>query len=625
MSFLQRSRSLGPNSFPSSSENVPSPSVPFPPGPSVENIQVASRSQARSSFTRGRKIPAEKIIRRVSTMLSKSLPKKPSALSPRVLNIQAQQPMSQWKVINRSSSPTESDISFDDIRRPSGLGRAISISSNRSLPPSPFTVADKDSPFRFATKNDHERTRALSSPHSHWSTEALEGVINNKLQLQRSVSITRRNKACPPPPMPHEVLINILTFASRHTVASSALSSRDWYAAARLVLYQTLDLRTLAPEKVKLLVTLLAYRHDLAELVRSFECHTWPDFFPPSSNLDEPHTPHPSFSPALTAVFTIAFQNMHLVTSLVLPSFDHTFLRHHSAFGLRKLTIISHAMSSNETAQLFAWLDGQTNITHLAFPNLLDLNNTLECFPIPKISAPDSIITNTCSTSTPVLTLSKSLVFPLNRLPSASPFDSPSLLPVLTTLTATPSISNSLTANRHLARSRPLRHITLNINDTLYTGLRPSSLLTPLRGITTLSLKFSNVVDRRTIAKILSAGAVLALSSSPASEGLESVTNHGPQGLLQELELVLRDSATGMDRSLYKAISASIARYQGLVRLNCRFTSGFSSEVISEKPPPLDDCENAVMDVWVSRCPSLQEVTLFSGAVWKRIEEPSYE
>lgn len=550
MSFLQRSRSLGPSSFPSSSKNVPPASIPFPPGQSVENTHVASFPQVISSFTRGRKISAEKIIRRVSTMLSKSLPKKSSALPPRGLNIQAQ-PEPQWRVANPSSSPTESDMSFDDIRRPSGLGRAISISSNYSLPPTPFTATDPDSPFRFATKNDYERTRALSSPHSHWSTEALESVTNKKSQMQRPVSIARRNKACPPPPMPHEVLVNILTFAPRHAVASCALSSRDWYAAARLVLYEALDLRTLQPEKVELLVTLLAYRHDLAELVRSFECHTWPDFFPPSSNPDRPQTTRPSFSPALTAVFTIAFQNMYLVTSLVLPSFDHTFLRHHSAFGLKKLTILSHTMSSHETDQLFAWLNGQTNITHLAFPNLLDLNNISKCLTIP--TSLHSTLTNAYSTSTPILTLSKSLSTPLHQLPAASPFDSPNLLPLLTTLTATSSIIDSLTANKHLAHSRPLRNVTLNINSTLYTGLRPSSLLTPLRGITTLSLKFSIVVDKRTILKVLSAGAVLAapsaaLSSSPASDILNSVANRRPQTLLQDLELVLSNSAPATDR-----------------------------------------------------------------------------
>ncbi|KAG5335866.1 hypothetical protein C0989_012685 [Termitomyces sp. Mn162] len=541
MSFLQRTRSLGPNPFPSLSEDAPSAS-----NPPVEDNHVTSRLHVMSYLTKGRKIPAGTIIRRVSTVLSKRLPKKPFSFAP--LKVQVP-PESRWKVINECSSPTESDISFDDIRRPSGLGRAVSISSNHSFPPSPFTAVNKDRPFDLITKNVHQRMRALSSPNSRWSTEALEGVPNNS-RLQRPVSMIQRNKACPPPPMPHEVLINILTFAPRHAIASSALTSRDWYYAAKLVLYETLDLRTLQPKRVELLVTLLAYRHDLADLVRSLECHTWPDFFPPSSNLDGAHTAHPSFSPALTGVFTIAFQNMNSITSLVLPSFDHTFLRHHSAFGLKKFTILSHTMTSNEIIQLFAWLDGQANITHLAFPNLLDSNSIpFESLTIRKNSlSPKPTLTNysnTYSASTPALVSLLSQSYP------TSPFNSVNLLPVLTTLVATPSVVNHLTANRLVAISRPLQHVTLNINNTLYMGLRPLFLLTPLYGITTLVLKFSNTVDRRTVVKVLYAGAVLATPSattSSSSETSDSVVASSSKALLQNLELVLSDLSIGIDQ-----------------------------------------------------------------------------
>ncbi|KAG6902140.1 hypothetical protein C0995_003897 [Termitomyces sp. Mi166 len=619
MSFLQRSRSLGPNLFSSSSEHALPAPIPFPPGSSVENIRVPSRPHVMTAFA-GRRNPAGTIIRRVSAMISKSLPKKPSAFVS--LNVKAP-PESRWKV-NEPSSPTESVISFDDIRRPSGLGRAVSVSSDHSLPPSPFTTVDKDLPFHFATENGHERTRALSSPTSLWSTEALDAHT-----MRRSASTARRNKDRPPPPVPLEVVINIMTFAPRHAITSLALTSSDWCSAARLILYETLDLRTLQPKQVELLVTLLAYRHDLADLVRSFECHTWPDFFPPSSNLDEAHTPHPSFSPALTAVFTIAFQNMHLITSLVLPSFDHTFLRHHSAFGLRKLTILSHTMTSDETTQLFAWLDGQTNITHLEFPNLLDLNDTdyelltISTIPINSLS-PKSARTNYSniySASTPVLTPSESSVSSVYQLHPASPFNSPSLLPALTILVATPSIINSLTANRHVALSRPLQHVTVNINNTLYTGLRPSSLLTPLRGITSLVLQFSNAVDRRTIVKVLGAGAVLATPSalsSSVTQTLGSIASSSRKALLRSLELRLSDSSTGTDQALYKAISASISRYQGLVNLSCCFAS---PEVASKAPPLLTDYENDGINVWTKQCPSLRTVTLLSRAAWKHVEE----
>ncbi|KAF8063459.1 hypothetical protein FPV67DRAFT_1371599, partial [Lyophyllum atratum] len=412
--------------------------------------------------------------------------------------------------------------SIDDIRRPSGLGRAASISSNRSLPPSPFTAIDEESPFHMPTSGGYERMRAMSSP----NPLRLAGFKNKTKPLSRSSSAARRNtkKDRHPsiPRMPQEVLVVILSFIPRHAVASLATTSRDFYHAAKVVFYETLDLRTLQPNQVERLVTLLAYRPDLTGFVRTFECHTWPVFFPPQSGLNGVHTHSSSFSPALTATFTIAFQNMHLVTSLVLPSFDHTFLRHHSAFGLKRLTFLSDTMSITETTKLFSWLDGQTNITHLAFPNLVDPNDTPANTYLTDISNgaqhPSNTLTDTLNTHgrglsnssiTPLGTPTSPFIFLPPSTPK-SPFNSPALLPALTHLVATPSIITSLIATRPTVVPRPLQSVTLTINNTLYTGLRPAALLNTLLGITSLVLKFGSTVDKRTIGKVLSAAAALS-------------------------------------------------------------------------------------------------------------------
>ncbi|KAG6816225.1 hypothetical protein H0H87_007596 [Tephrocybe sp. NHM501043] len=624
MSFLHRRRSFGPGLLPSTSEDALPPLMHFPPA--VENIHSnSSQPHLVSLISKGRKTSAGTLIRRVSSLLGKR-PKREPAFAP--LNVRAP-PESRWKPINADDDGSESDVSFDDIRRPSGLGRSVSISSQRSLPPSPFTAIDEESPFHLATKAAHERSRAVSSPNPP------RFIATPPTNLMPTSNMEYRNKNRPPPPMPHEVLVGILSFIPRHAVASFAGASNDWCNAARSVLYETIDLRHLRSRQVELLVTLLAYRHDLAELVRTFECHTWPDFFPPQITVvgAHGHTHHPSFSPALTAVFTVAFQNMHLITTLVLPSFDYTFLRHHSAFGLSKLTILSLTMTSNETTQLFAWLDGQINITHLAFPNLLDSStgstsvNSSLTIPQTSLSQRNTLkdCLNTYDASTSLsITPSSSPVTSLALLTPAvptSPFNSLSLLPALTTLVATPSIITSLVTTRPTAIPRPLGQVTLRISNTLYTGLRPAALLSALHGIAILILQFSPVVDRRTIGKVLSAGAVLTLptntlSSSSSAISSRDSTDGTSKALLQHLEIQITEQEAGADLALYKIISSSISRYQGLVGLRCCF----ASVPAPKEPPELTNRETAQVTMWAKHCPSLKSIELLSGARWERVQ-----
>jgi hypothetical protein len=60
---------------------------------------------------------------------------------------------------------------------------------------------------------------------------------------------------------------------------------------------------------------------------------------------------------------------------------------------------------------------------------------------------------------------------------------------------------------------RPLKSVSLNINNTLYNGLRPAALMGSFHGIHHLALRFGENVDRRSYEKVL--GAVGAALGAP--------------------------------------------------------------------------------------------------------------
>lgn len=164
-------------------------------------------------------------------------------------------------------------------------------------------------------------------------------------------------------------------------------------------------------------------------------------------------------------------------------------------------------MSPDEQGELFLWLDGQSDIISLALPNLVEKGdeNSDHCHSLSKsrISTSPHTSPNITPGSSPMTTpLSSS--FPPVHAPTPLPFSSPSLLPALTTLCAPPNLVALL------APRRPLTHATLLIHSTLYTGLRPSALMSALRGVKTLAVKFGENMDRRSVEKLLgAAGATL--------------------------------------------------------------------------------------------------------------------
>ncbi|KAF8803975.1 hypothetical protein BYT27DRAFT_6704063 [Phlegmacium glaucopus] len=658
--------------------------------PAIENVP-KKYIHSRTTSTRG----ASHIIRRVSSIFVSK--KKPDLkLANSVLRHHTTVSSTSF-----SSSSGDSVGSEDDIRRPSGLGRAVSIMSNRSLPPSPFLPPSQYSSY---ASQDYQRTRALSSPNLLQSFNINKGKVKARprratLSLANDPLIER--EITPPIPissyLPKEVIVHTLSYLSRGTIASCSQVSRLFATAARYSLYNTLNFDSLSLLQMEQLVALLASRRDLTELVSTFICHNWPPFFISDGHCrGGPSTGYifQQKDALLTATFTLALDRMTNLTSLTLPAFDASFLSHHTAFGLTRLTFMNYTMSESDARALFSWLDGQTNIVSLRFINLEDVS--------PPIQNSDTVPCRNSNsngrpgTAPPFLMPFSSALSPQSsplsanfqqQFPSViSPFSSPNLLPNLVELHATPSILTSLmpssaplcttTPSTPLSSYlpfptlalRPLTTVSLNITTTLYTGLRPATLMSSLRGISHLCLRFGRVVDRRTFEKVVGAAGGVLGGGEGGTEG-----GRGKDGEwigLRSLEVGFQDSSakrSRRDEALYKALQISLPRYKSLRSLRLfvsqprhqyqpsvgdhdhhleQYHNGLSND---DDNSPTDDehdsndngsmsegcrsvgdndsnntkrkpsgVEQILIDSWLKLCPSLEVVTLFSGAQWRK-------
>jgi hypothetical protein len=296
--------------------------------------------------------------------------------------------------------------------------------------------------------------------------------------------------------VPVEILETIISYLPRWAVASLAVVSRSYYRAARNVLYRTLDLGIVGPERAEQLYALLAHRRELAHGVRTLICDDWP--------TASSRTPTPSSS---ASAFRAALSNMHNLTALTIPSFNSTILHDQLPFSLTRLTLLNVTMPLDEQVGLFEWLDTQAEITYLAFPNLIEK---------PKNDVPDktkyhgSRLLFTVPILTPV-SADLSGTYPL----SSTPFGSPFLLPVLTSLHAPPIIATLL------APVRSLKEVTVHIQTTIYSGLRPSALMGALHGVQCLTVRFGENIDKRSVEKVLSAAGAVLGKIRQGSESLE--------------------------------------------------------------------------------------------------------
>ena len=430
-------------------------------------------------------------------------------------------------------SPTSCREYEAEIRCPSGLGSAASIISKRSLPPSPF-CPQNGSPYTPVVGSQHLIKRAISSPNL---LRSLSQKVRGKTRPRGASSImgskatTTTNSGVLPQSAPHdaaprrgprfpeEVISLIISSFPRSAVASCATTSRMFVSPSRASLYGTVDTSPLTVTQLEKLISTLSTHKHLAELVTTFICPEWPPFF--TSDTRDRSARHKDA--LLMATFALAIERMSNLTSLTLPAFDMSLIAHQTSFGLKSVTFLSYTMTNSETRALFAWLDGQVNISTLRFPNLLDLNARTDCSHANNMddensrprTAPDTLYLKPFPTSNRSSSLSPySTPLPSpTRLGSPpfsqanSLFSSSTLLPNLTTLHATPTLVRSLAAplaDIPFSR-RPLQSVWLNINTTLYSGLRPASLMSSLCGISHLGLTFSPNVDRRSFEKIIGA------------------------------------------------------------------------------------------------------------------------
>jgi len=494
----------------------------------------------------GRSTMSTKIMRRVSTIFTTGrVGKKQNSLD----------------TIEQGSGrgSMESQLSIDDIRRPSGLGRPVSFSSTTQSLDLEESVPLEVEVHRFqrtASQPNLARTltqkaipsmKGRNKPQPPLPREAVMVHIP-PLRLARSAPTL-----VPPPPipvmptLPTEVFTCILSFLHRRSVCTLATVNKAFCDAARAVLYGNLDLRVVPSRKYDGLCQMLASRRDLTDLVHTFFLHRWPPSFALSYPDGDPRIAMLSQS---TAIFTIALQNMHQLTSLTLPSFDLTILRHHTAFGLRNLTFLNRKLSESEERELFTWLDGQTNIITLRFPNLQ------ESEPRPVSPVADDGEKNFSDFLSPIQSPSAVSQSPqpspssftstfanIPPAPSLYPYNSPSLLPSLNTLHVTPTLATLL------APVRPVRHIVLNIDSTLYTGLRPAAIMSSLRDLNSLTFHFGKQVDKRTAEKML-------LAAGSSLSGLVSENNDKPQEQLSELGLRVHFAGPGTDEVSWHIFSS---------------------------------------------------------------------
>ncbi|KAF9074526.1 hypothetical protein BDP27DRAFT_196923 [Rhodocollybia butyracea] len=371
-----------------------------------------------------------------------------------------------------------------------------------------------------------------------------------------------------PPPrlglreLPQRVLTRVFRLLPRRLLLGLASLSKNFCSAARIVIYETVDLRNISASRQDKLNTFLARRTDLTELTRVLICSA-------TSSLHLPTFPS-----------ALVLSHMNHLTTITLPYFSIDFMQHHTAFGLRSVTFLNTDLTPVEKVELFTWLDGQVNITTLSFPQLFDSHAETDQpmlssmynsthFPLPPSTA-NSLLAFPPSSppSSPSLAPPSSFAVPLPPSPLSSSSvnfvpevnltlatlsKSSTLLPHLESVCAPPSLLQLLAPYR----AGTLKEVGMNINDTLVGGLRPAELIGVLKlsdeaiskinqggenkgdqkflpGPEILHLNFGKGVDRRTVEKVLgAAGAVLggfpivSLPRDQEEKHIHSVDSHG--------------------------------------------------------------------------------------------------
>ncbi|KIJ67448.1 hypothetical protein HYDPIDRAFT_186216 [Hydnomerulius pinastri MD-312] len=408
-------------------------------------------------------------------------------------------------ILSRTSSHS-SPPSSPEIRRPSGLGRrASSLESTRSVVSEGYGRSDAEA--------------GVNKGYYSSLPNLLDGPFNspNTPVPHRTAQRAQRNATSG---LPGNLWEAILSRLPKRDLPATALVSRTFCSASRLALYRSLDFQSIAEPRVEKLCAVLADNSGLGEQVVALACHFWPTSKPCSADGNVDLVPADGFLRAL--------QNMRNLKILTLQSF--TFLLHHLPslpFVLTKLTILDESITQSQLTDIRSWLVRQSCLESLSFPNLIEFAGSDD-----------------------------------SSSPSQSEIDDPHLLhdclPHLRWLHAPPQISTAICSSM----KHPLKRITLDVHDTLYTGLRPGAVLRALKGVQEMHLIFGHEVDKRTVEKFLgAAGGILA--EEDGSGGLESL----------DVEVLWMDNDAA--ETLYAIITSIISRFRGLLKL--KLTSPYRS------------------------------------------------
>ncbi|KAH7922246.1 hypothetical protein BV22DRAFT_1131600 [Leucogyrophana mollusca] len=462
-----------------------------------------------------RKLSAEGVFQRVTTLFSPRRKRESNASS-------RNGPQSNIAVTNgrttarisRSSSRSSSPAS-PDIRRPSGLGRRASSLES----PQPYPFAPTDFPGKPDREEDGDMGRANALTMSSTSLIGLRRAHEARFQ-PHPVHICE---------IPGEILECILLFLSPHDLCSVALTSRVLCAVSRITLYRTLDLATIGDGRIDYLFGILATNQELAGIVHTLTCHSWP-----TSSLLQPGSDNTPAYPSHESLFFAALRKMRNLVSVSVPSFPPVFVQatlpqNINISRLQQLTITSQELSQKEQTDILSSLPYYTQLSTLSFPNLTEGNNDFkDTQEIPRTST--SITRNVPN----ALQTSRKLLKSLKHL------HAPPELAI--------AIANLLWS--------PLHSVTLNVHSTLYTGLRPAAVARALKGVAEMKIVFGQEVDKRTAEKFL--GAVGGALTEEVSEGAQQLT-----ALEIEAEWMDEEAA----ETLYKIIDSVMPRFRGLRKL----------------------------------------------------------
>lgn len=459
-----------------------------------------------------------------------------------------------------------------EIRRPSGLGRRASITSDGWW-------AEEERPLP-------ERKQSVSTPELTLFFDTAAG--KGKIDLKEKAWGVKAEEVKRWASLPAEVVKRVLEYVPQEEVWKVGLTCRAFLAVARARTYRNINLLNASQHQVDRCINLLAQKRDLAVLVDCFACTSLPQ-----ANTSGASSPLPSVS------FAIALNNMQNITRLVLSWFDSALL-FHTTFRLRHLEFLCSTASRGDLEALSAWLTNQRTIASLSFPQLHFDEETAQWLAgagsqLSDIPEDDDGPEEEC----------RSALFP------------PTVLPVLESLCGPSSLVTVLVPGR------PVASVKIHLHTTIYDGLRPSSVVAEL-GKSTVPIASLAVVataqsriDARTIERVvMAAGAELGASVTT----LEIECALETQVLYKQVTAVLPRYRTLQTLRLWRDVAEALPSGppDRVVFPTSSPPSPPSSSADAASPERTMECAQFV--VWRKHCPTLSLVVFPSGASWQMSE-----